>query len=338
METLITISKRTGFSISTVSRVLNNQAEKYRISKKTVDLVLREAQRCNYQPSMIAKGLRTKSTGTMGLLIPQVTSPHFAEVASVIIQEARRCGYSVITVDTMESEENERKEIATLLSHRVDGVIVVPCGTTAEHLQEVNRTVPVVLLDRYFSDTSLPYVTTDNYQGARKATELLITAGHQHILCIQGETHAIPNIMRVAGFRDALTEAGISSYGRVAGNAFSMQNGYIEAKFALASDQRPTAIFTLGNTILLGALKAIRESGMTIPDDISIVSFDNNQYLDFLQPPISRVSQQAADMGKMAVKLLVDRIHNSTAHMSTKLKLSPTLVVRDSVRPPKGQE
>ena len=109
-ETLVTISKRTGFAISTVSRVLNGQAEKYRISRKTVELIHAEARRCDYTPSLLAKGLRMKRTNTLGLLIPQVSNPYFADIASAIIREARSHGYTVMVVDTMENEENERHE------------------------------------------------------------------------------------------------------------------------------------------------------------------------------------------------------------------------------------
>lgn len=117
-ETLVTISKRTGFAISTVSRVLNGQAEKYRISRKTVELILAEARRCDYTPSLLAKGLRMKRTNTLGLLIPQVSNPYFADIASAIIREARSHGYTVMVVDTMENEENEQEGIRTMLSRR----------------------------------------------------------------------------------------------------------------------------------------------------------------------------------------------------------------------------
>lgn len=131
-ETLVTISKRTGFAISTVSRVLNGQAEKYRISRKTVELILAEARRCDYTPSLLAKGLRMKRTNTLGLLIPQVSNPYFADIASAIIREARSHGYTVMVVDTMENEENEQEGIRTMLSRRVDGIVAVPCGRTPD--------------------------------------------------------------------------------------------------------------------------------------------------------------------------------------------------------------
>lgn len=141
-ETLVTISKRTGFAISTVSRVLNGQAEKYRISRKTVELIHAEARRCDYTPSLLAKGLRMKRTNTLGLLIPQVSNPYFADIASAIIREARSHGYTVMVVDTMENEENEQEGIRTMLSRRVDGIVAVPCGRTPDHLERWTARCP----------------------------------------------------------------------------------------------------------------------------------------------------------------------------------------------------
>ena len=240
-ETLVTISKRTGFAISTVSRVLNGQAEKYRISRKTVELILAEARRCDYTPSLLAKGLRMKRTNTLGLLIPQVSNPYFADIASAIIREARSHGYTVMVVDTMENEENEQEGIRTMLSRRVDGIVAVPCGRTPDHLEKVNRSVPVMLVDRSFERTSLPYVCTDNYRGGVEATRILLQRGHRRIACIQGVPHSMPNRRRVQGYLDALRQAGLQEEAIITGDAFSLENGYRQTKLAVAGPDRPTA-------------------------------------------------------------------------------------------------
>ena len=220
-ETLVTISKRTGFDISTVSRVLNGQAEKYRISRKTVELILAEARRCDYTPSLLAKGLRMKRTNTLGLLIPQVSNPYFADIASAIIREARSHGYTVMVVDTMENEENEQEGIRTMLSRRVDGIVAVPCGRTPDHLEKVDRSVPVMLVDRSFERTSLPYVCTDNYRGGVEATRILLQSGHRRIACIQGVPHSMPNRRRVQGYLDALRQAGLQEEAIITGSPHS---------------------------------------------------------------------------------------------------------------------
>lgn len=297
-ETLVTISKRTGFAISTVSRVLNGQAEKYRISRKTVELILAEARRCDYTPSLLAKGLRMKRTNTLGLLIPQVSNPYFADIASAIIREARSHGYTVMVVDTMENEENEQEG------------------------------------DRSFERTSLPYVCTDNYRGGVEATRILLQSGHRRIACIQGVPHSMPNRRRVQGYLDALRQAGLQEEAIITGDAFSLENGYRQTKLAVDGPDRPTAIFALSNTILLGAVKAIRESGLRIPEDISVVSFDDNPYLDFLVPAITRIGQPVEEIGKTAVRLLLESIREEV-RCRTQLQLPPERIVRDSVANPR---
>lgn len=331
-ETLVTISKRTGFAISTVSRVLNGKAEKYRISKNAVEIILEEAKRCDYTPSLLAKSLRMKYTDTLGLLIPAVSNPYFADISSVVIQEAKRSGYTVMVVDTMENEENEKAGVTTMLSRRVDGIVVVPCGQDPAYLENVSRTTPVVLIDRYFEHTTLPYVCTDNYCGGMEGTRILLKNGHRHIVCIQGVPHSMPNKRRVQGYLDALAQEGLAQNAVVTGNGFSIQNGYIETRLALSRPEPPTAIFALSNTILLGAVKAIRESGLRIPDDISIISFDNNPYLDYLVPAITRIGQPQEEMGKMAIKLLLESIQKQSRSLA-QIQLAPDTVSRDSIKP-----
>lgn len=330
-ETLVTISERTGFSISTVSRVLNGKAQTYRISPQTVEIIKREAEQCNYTPDLTAKGLRTKKTDTLGLLVPGIDNPFFANIANVIIHEARMHNYTVILTDSMENEDNERACLASLTSRNIDGIVVVPCGNGADYLETVARRTPLILVDRYFADTSLPYVSTDNYLGGLNATQMLLDSGHRDILCIQGPPTAITTLERVRGYRDALVRAGLASNAWVSGEDFSIQNGYIETKLALGASRRPTAIFALSNTILLGAMKAIGEAGLKIPDDISILSFDNNLYLDFLAPAITRVSQPIEEIGIIAVKLLLQIVQGK--HFgNAQILLPPNLIVRHSVR------
>ena len=184
-----------------------------------------------------------------------------------------------------------------------------------------------MLVDRYYEDAPLSYVTTNNYKGGLQATELLISNGHKRIACIQG----VPNTMRVRGYRKAMEEAGLGGYELIRGNEFSVQNGYLETKLLLGSTPCPTAIFALSNTILLGAIKAIREAGLRIPEDISIISFDNNKYLDYMVPPIHRVSQPVEDMAKLACRILFERISGAHVPEVTRLALSPVLVAGASV-------
>lgn len=331
-ETLASMAARLGCSQTTISRVLNGKGEKYRISDETVKKVLAEARRCKYSPSLLAQSLRRNKTETIGLLIPSVANPFFADMASVIISEAHARHFTTIVVDMMEDGSNQDEAIAAVLARQVDGMIVIPCAANSTLLEEVNReVVPIVLVDRYYEDVPLSYVTTNNYDGGLMATELLIANHHKHIACIQGDPETIPNRMRVKGYRQAMENAGLARNEIISGNEFSIQNGYLETKLLLDRKHRPTAIFALSNTILLGAIKAIREASLGIPDDISIISFDNNKFLDYMVPPISRVSQPVEDMAKLASKILFEKISGNNQEQITRLSLSPVLMPGSSI-------
>ena len=331
-ETLSSIAQRTGCSITTVSRVLSGQSEKYRISESTREKVFEEAQRCNYSPNIIARNLRTKRTNTIGLILPSVSNPFFADLSSVIISEAHKNGYTTIVTDSLEDEDNQKANIAMLVSRQVDGIIAAPCGNDPQLLEEINKAnVPVVLVDRPFQDSRLPHVTTNNYSGGFEATNNLIRNGHKRIACVQGVKTSVPNRRRVAGYLDAMRRIGLEDKAIVVGNDFSLQNGYLETKLLLNMNPRPTAIFALSNTIGLGVIKAIREAGLKIPDDISLIAYDDNIYMDYLIPPVTRISQPVEEMGKLSFKLLHDSIENRK-RLGTQIELAPDLISRESVK------
>lgn len=328
---LKSIAKRTGVSISTVSRVLNGKHEQYRISAKTVKRVMDEAKRINYKPSFLAQSLRTQKTYTIGLLIPSIDNPYFAHIASEIILEAKRYDYTVILLDTLEDQANEQECLQTLLTRSIDGIILVPCGERPDALEKIDRQTPIVLIDRYFEHTSLSYVCTDNYRGALEGVRNLIENGHRQILCIRGIPHSMPSKERVKGYLDALREADLEPFARIAGNDYSITNGYLETKLAIESPTRPTAIFALSNTIMLGAIRAIGESALRIPEDISVLSFDNNLFLDFLRPPMTRISQPTRAISQLSVKILMERI---AAHSSQpqQIQLPAQLISGESIQ------
>ena len=334
------MAERLGYSATTISRVLSGKAEKYRISPDTVNAVLREARRCNYSPSVAAQRLRTRRSNTIGLLLPSVANPYFADMASVIITELNSAGYTTIVVDTMESEQRLSESARSLISRQVDGILAVPCGEKGMDLEMLSAVcdavqvpviaqIPVVLIDRYYEDTSLPYVTTNNYQGGLDATRHLLSRGHTRISCIQGVQSSMPNKERVRGYVKAMEDEGLAQDIDIIGNEFSVQNGYLETKLLMSRAQRPTAIFALSNTIMLGALKAIREAGLRIPEDVALISFDNNLYMDYMTPSITRISQPVEDMAKLAVKILLDKIKGAS-NCGSQLRLSPIMVAGES--------
>lgn len=329
-ETLASISERLGISTSTVSRILSGKAAQYRIRESTVTKVMAEANRCNYTPSIVAQSLRTNKTHTIGIIVPSIANPYFADIAGAIIAEARSKGYAAMVLDTMESEADQRTCLAALTSRKVDGIIAAPCGDNAAIFEEIDKSIPVVFVDRYFPSTKLSYVTNNNYKGAFDATQLLVHNGHKNIACIQGDKESLPNIRRVNGFLKALQKAGLENESTIIGDSFSIQNGYLETKLLLNRPNRPTAIFALSYTILLGVIRALLDSGVKVPEDISLVSFDDNLSLDYMTPAITRISQPVEEMGRLSTKILFERIANPNVK-PTQIELSSNLIVRDSV-------
>lgn len=337
-ETIKTMAERLGVSTSTVSRVLSGKAAQSRISANTRRRVLAEAARCNYTSISIAHSLRTQKNNSIGILIPSLMNPYFAEMSSFIIQEARRKRYTSIVIDTMEDEKELREGIRQLTARQVDGIIAIPCGTDSSFLEAVSHEVPVILIDRYYEESTLPYVSTNNYAGGYEATSSLISMGHSNIVCIQGVLNSTPNNERVKGYKDAMKENGLEDYIKVVGNEFSIQNGYLETKLLLSDSCVPTAIFALSNNITLGAIKAIREAGLHIPDDISLFSYDNFSYMDYMEPPITRISQPVEDMSMLATKILFEQIEQIETRTSNQIKLSPSIITGKSTRILKNSE
>lgn len=330
-ENLSTIATRCGVSITTVSRVLNGNADKYRISEDTVEKVLSEARRYNYSPNRIAQNLRTQKTHSIGLLIPSLSNVYFAQMASVIISEIHKRGYMTIVMDTMEDQTTFEESLQQLISRNVDGIIASPCGkdaTMVEHICE--QGLPFVLIDRYYEGSPVPYVVTNNYAGGMTATNALISAGHRNIACIQGVESSTANIERVQGYVSAMQSAGLEEFVQISGNEFSVQNGYLETKLLLLQERRPTAIFSLSNTITLGIIKAINEANLSIPGDISILSFDSFQYMDYISPALTRIGQPVEDMAMLASKLLFTSIEQNATGTS-QIKLAPAIVPGGSV-------
>ena len=328
---IVDIAEKSGFSITTVSRVLNGKADKYRISKVTQQKIKSTAEELNYVPNEFARNLRSGRSKTIALIVPSLKNPFFAEVASVVNTEVRKYNYITLIGDSDDNIENEKAEVSHLSSRNLDGMIIVPCGNEWEHLERIQeKGLPLICIDRYFEGPDLSFVSSDNYEGAYSASKYLIEHGHASIACIQGVRHSIPNIQRVRGFVDAMVGAGITSY-TVTGDAFSEQNGYLETKLLLQQKVWPTAIFTFSNTIAMGCIKALKEEKVKIPDDISLITFDDNPYLNYIDPPLTCISQPVEDICKIAVKILFSNIlEHDTAPKHVLLKTQ--LKVKASVK------
>ncbi|MFQ6114257.1 MAG: LacI family DNA-binding transcriptional regulator [bacterium] len=333
-STLKSIAERVGVSITTVSRVLGGKARRYRISKDTEEAVFRAAEELHYAPNHLARGLRLKRTHTIGLIIPDISNPFFASIARSVVMEARKVGYSIMLCDTQDNIRLEVDSIQLLQSRKVDGLIICPVGQDGRHLERLyDSGEAMVLVDRYFPQSKCPSVTSDNYKGAVQAVTHFIENGHRVIACIQGLLNTSTNNDRVRGYRDAHKMHGIPvDESLIVGDSFGERNGYIGAKLLLNRTSRPTAIFACSNLISLGAFRAVSEEGLKIPDDISIISFDDQPYSDYLSTPMTTVSQPNIEMGHIAFKLLIDQIELNTRPETNCVILPTKLIRRQSVK------
>jgi LacI family transcriptional regulator len=326
------IALSTGLSISTVSRVLNGKTKEYRIGKKSQKIIEEAAKELNYTPNYFAAHLKSNKTNTIGLIVPSLDNPFFATIASKINIELRNHGYTTIIGDSNEDIEIEKMELNQFVSRNIEGLIIVPCGSEKDHIIQIyEQGLPLIFVDRYFEDLDMPYVSTDNFDGAVKATKLLIENGHTAISCIQGVKESIPNQLRVKGFKHAMNEAGIEDTINVVGDDFSIQNGFLETKMLLQKKERPTAIFTLSNTIAMGCIKALKQDNIRIPEDISIITFDDHEYLDYLATPITSIAQPVEDICKIVTKSLLSKLNKQKTDTITQVILKPEIKHRESI-------
>ncbi len=332
--TLQRVAEECGVSVSTVSRVLSGQADRYRISKKTEAAVRKQAALHNFVPNQLARSLRLKKTLTIGLVLPDLSNPFFAAIAHEVTAGSRKHSYSVVVCDSQDSTELERQELSLLQSRNVEGVVLCPVGLEAEHLAGfLSARRPIVLVDRFFPELALPYVSSDNAAGARQATELLISHGHRRIVCLQGLRGTSPNDYRVSGYKQALEANHFPvQESLIVGDSFSEQSGYIETKLLLRTEPDVTAILALSSLNALGALRALAEERRRVPEDISLVSFDDTPYSAFLATPITTVAQRYSEMGEVAIKLLFDQILSPGRQTKGGILLPTTLMSRNSVR------
>lgn len=285
---LKSIAEDLNLTPGTVSRVLNGKAKEYRISDETSSLVMKYAKENGYMPNMIAKGLRSSKTSTIGLMIPDISNPFFALMARNIERFCSDMDYSVLLVDSEENTIREKHQVRNMISRKLDGIIAAPVGAFFDHFLEItNQEIPLVFVDRYFSDASIPYVSSDNFLGGYQATEYLIDNGHKDIALIMGDETIEPVKERRKGYYAALEDSGFEKEKQcVLGDSFSIENGYFSTLNLLKRKPLPIAIFALSNLIGLGVLQAAKEKNLSIPGDISLIVFDDQPYASFLDPPM----------------------------------------------------
>ncbi|GAW92364.1 LacI family DNA-binding transcriptional regulator [Calderihabitans maritimus] len=332
--TIKDIAKRAGVSYSTVSRALNNRPE---VNEKTRREIQKLAEEMGYRPNAIARGLVTQKTGTLGLVIPDITNPFFPEVARGAEEEADRRGYNVFLCNTAWDLEKEQRYLEALVSKRVDGIILSSASEDSEYVARLARSgPPLILINRVLKQVNTNYVVIDNIRGAYMVVEHLLDLGHRRIAYIGGPEKLEPSRERFEGYRLALAARGVDidpllvRYGK-----FKKEDGYRNACVLLEDPAlRPTAIFAANDILALGVIQAARDLGLQVPEQLSVVGFDDIPFVSYGEIRLTTVAQPKYAMGEMAAKILLDEIQNASKQQKKHVVLQPELVIRNSSGPP----
>ncbi len=329
--TIYDIAKHAGVSTATVSRVMNSPNL---VAEATLKKVKKSMKELSYIPSMVAAGMPRKKTNYIGVIIPDITNSFFSQLVRSIQDECESLNYSVIVVNSDDKREKEMAYIRFLYSRRVDGVIITAAGYkekgyTKKELELMNE-MKLVLIDREIKGLSAPIIKVKNLQGAYNACKYLIDNGHRKILYISGIKGTKTNEERKKGYLKALQEAGIDWRKELNGE-FRLDISYRNTlNYWRTAKETPTAIFAANDTMAIGAIRALEEMGVQIPEEVSIVGFDNIPFSDCVSPPLTTVSQPTKEIGRRAVSLLMNRINGKEAEPQT--ELDTMLIRRKSVK------
>lgn len=322
------VARLAGTSPAVVSYVLNGGPRG--VSAAARARVLAAVEQLGYHPNGIARSLRMNRTMTLGLVVPDTSNPFFAELGRAIEEAAFACGYTLLVGNAAEDDERQTGYVRTFLARQVDGLFLVPAHGAAGCLPHLHRTrTPWVAIDRRLPGMEAATVLVDNSDGARTAVEHLIGHGRTRIGCIAGPQDVMPATDRVAGWREALAEAGVRpSAMRVVHGQFGRRAGYLAAQEILA-DRRHDALFVASDEQAVGALRAVTELGLRCPDDVAIASFDGIAATAYSTPALTTMAQPFGKIGETAVTGLVDRIADPALPASTTV-LPVALIARGS--------
>lgn len=335
MATIRDVAKLAGVAPITVSRVINNSGY---ASPETRARVKTAAAELNFVPNMLAHSLRSKSTQTIALVLTDITNPFWTAVARGVEDEASKQGFIVIFCNTDENAAKEEQYLSMLLRRRVDGVLLVPTSNSGEAVGQLQaQGVEVVVLDRRVERADVDVVRGDSLGGAYDLVHHLISLGHQRIGMLAGPAAVSVSVERVTGYRKALSDAGIEPDEKlVIYGQFTAESGYTMAHQLLAQRPRPTAIFAANNFIAIGAWRALHETGLGVPEDVSIVAFDDLPPTYAQDPLLTVAAQPTYALGTIATQRLLKRVTASEAQTVAEIVLPPELIVRTSTSAPSG--
>jgi LacI family transcriptional regulator len=329
VPTLRDVAKQAGVAPITVSRVINRAQN---VSPETRARVEQAIDELGYVPNRLARSLRLSRTHTLALVVTDITNPFWTTVVRGVEDAAQDAGFNVILCNTDESEAKQEQYLDVLLQKRVDGILLVPARASEAVVKWIQKqATPVVVLDRRLHSVQADVVRGNSLDGAYQLVQHLLALGHRGIAVLSGPEDVSTSVDRVEGYRRALEEAGLPiradwmHCGR-----FSQESGYEMARCILTCPQRPTALFAVNNFIAIGAMRALREAGLRVPEDMSVVAFDNHTSDLVIEPFLTVADQPAYEMGLRAARLLIARLSGTAANGCQEIVLPAQIIVRKS--------
>ena len=326
--TMRDVARKAGVSIKTVSRVVNDQGE---ISNETRQRILGVINDLGYRPNLIARGLVTQRTRTIGLVVGDITNPFFPEVARGVQDVARTRDYNVFLCNSDENQQEELRALYSLAGQGVDGIIIFPCYQTGDNLNTfADQYRPIVAINHLCQHPNIGMVLTENEQGARLAVEHLVRKGHRQIGMLAGLEISSQRGRRVRGFLEALAAHGLPVIGpRVLARLPTLESGYEGALRLLTQDLQITAIVAYNDLIALGAVRACQTLGRRVPDDCAIVGFDDIQLASLVMPPLTTIRIDKYRLGQQAMTRVLEML-DQPEEIFPPLRLDVELIVRAS--------
>ncbi len=331
MATIKDVARLAGVSTTTVSHVINKTRF---VAETTQEKVMKAVEELNYAPSAVARSLKCNSTRTIGMLVTQSTNLFFSEVISGVESYCYRQGYTLILCNTGGIYEKQRDYIRMLAEKRVDGILVM-CSDFTEELNEMlNRhtNIPKVVMDWGPESSQADKIMDNSEEGGYIATKYLIDNGHTDIACLSGHFDKLACKERIVGFRRAMAEANlpVNEDWILEGN-FECDTAVLVADKITAMEKRPTAVFCFNDTMALGLMSRLQQNGIKVPDDVSVVGYDNIELAEYFSPPLTTIHQPKRRVGKNAFEILLERIKDKD-HEKRIFEMQPELIVRNTVK------
>lgn len=332
MSTIKEVAERASVSIATASNVVSGNR---RVGKARMARVLAAVKELDYHPNEVARSLKIKQTRMLGMVLPDITNPFFSDLIRGAENAALERGYLLVTANTDEQVEREKRAVAALRSRRVDGILLAATASKNEnHLKSVLAAgVSIVCLDRMAPGLAVDAVLADNVRGTQECVRHLIRLGHRRIAIITGSLDLQIGRERLGGYRAALEEAGIPYASQlVMEGDFREEAGYRLGKELLLRRERPSAIFACNGVMMLGLLLALDELSVKCPGEIALATFDDLPFAHSFHPHLTAVAQPANSIGFQGANLLIDRIEGKRTGEPLIIRLPPELKIRESTR------